>query len=462
MAKYSCKPENVRRRAISNALKEWEAGTHDTWPIPWKGATKPFPLITMALENLVLNHRNHRIRAQLEGGSDGLREALAQPDGDEAQEYIAIIILEEFDHFDDLSADLDRIGQNVPGVVTRAGVIVNGNRRAVALRELGRKWMLVAVLPPGVSSNDMDDLEWDLQLLKELREDYTFTNQLIAINERLEIRAESPEDIGLRMGWARSKKEADLKKGAAQVERAIRVLSTIRDLQDLSKHKSHTLPLPYFDDKQQSLEELDGQLLSLADEGADLATIESVRNLRLVGMLAGLTKLQLRKIKADFSDEFLVPRLADEDADPVREALAETWISSPGTIPGLSGAKKHGTVGNGTPKLMSQLAKSVGLEFAAVPDPDVSLSPDVRDKLTEVMVDAVEVAGVQTSKANRLRAPIESLRKARGAVQSARKQLVKVQSETRFKIGDMEYHLKKLEKETGAIRGILLSTNQTF
>ncbi len=73
------------------------------------------------------------------------------------------------------------------------------------------------------------------------------------------------------------------------------------------------------------------------------------------------------------------------------------------------------------------------------------------------MVDAVEVAGSQTSKANRLRAPIESLRKARRAVQTARKQLVKVQSETRFKTGDMDYQLKKLEKETGAIRGILVT-----
>lgn len=457
---YGCNPESARTQAISNALEEWEAemGTKDTWPIPWKGNTKPFPLITVALENLVLNHRNHRIRAQLEGGSDELRDALAQPDGDEAQEYIAIIILEEFDHFDDLSADLDRIGQNVPGVVTRAGVIVNGNRRAVALRELGEKWMRVAVLPPGVSSNDMDDLEWDLQLLKELREDYTFTNQLIAINERLEIRGESPEAIGLRMGWARSDKDADLKKGGAQVERAVRILSTIRDLQNLSKHKGHTLPLPYFDDKQQSLEELDTQLITLGEEGTDYATIESVRNLRLIGMLAGLTKLQLRKIKADFSEEFLEPRLADEDADPVREVLTETSISSPGTIPGLSSAKKHGAAGNGTPKLVSQLARSVGLEYAAVPDPDVSLAPDVRDKLAEVMVDAVEIAGIQTSKANRLRAPIESLRKARRAVQAARKQLVKVQSETRFKTGDMDYQLKKLEKETGAIRDILVSS----
>ena len=459
MVKYSCNPENARTRAISNALDEWEAGTRETYSIPWKGTTKAFPLITMALENLVLNHRNHRIRAQIEGGSDGLQEALEQPDGDEAQEYIAIIIFEESDNFEDLSADLDRIGQSFPGVVTRAGVIVNGNRRAVALHELGQKWMKVALLPPGVSSNDMDDLEWDLQLLRELREDYTFTNQLIAINERLEIRGESPEAIGLRMGWARSDKEADLKKGAEQVARAIRVLSTIRTVQDLSKHKSHTLPLPYFDDKQQSLEELDGQLLSLQSDGVDLATIESVRNLRLVGMLAGLTKLQLRKIKADFSDEYLEPRLADEDAEPVREELAEISISSPGTIPGLSSAKKHGTAGNGTPKLLIHLAKSVGFEFAEEPDRDVSLPPDVRDKLTEVLVDAVEIAAVQTNKANRLRAPIESLRKARRAVQSARKQLVKVQSETRFKTGDMDYQLNKLEKETGTLHGILASGN---
>ena len=110
---------------------------------------------------------------------------------------------------------------------------------------------------------------------------------------------------------------------------------------------------------------------------------------------------------------------------------------------------------------MSQLARSVGLELAEVPDPEVSLSLDVRDKISEVMEDAVEIAGVQINKGKRLRAPIESLKKARHAVQSARKQLVKVQSETRFKAGELDYQLKKLEKETRAIRGIFVSSDQT-
>ena len=460
MVNFSCNPESVRALAISNALEEWQAGSRDTWSVPWKGKRESFPLIRVALENLVLNHRSHRIRAQVEDYSDEVREALAQPDGDEAQEYLAIAINEASDNLDDLSADLDRIGQTDPGIVTRAGVIVNGNRRAVVLRELGQKWMKVALLPPGVSSNDIDDLEFELQVLKDLREDYTFTNRLIVINELLEERKESPQAIGLRMGWARSKKEADLTKAVRQVERAIRVLSTIRTLQDLSKHEGHRLPLPYFDDKQQSLEELDNQLRALEDESADLTTIESVRNLRLVGMLVGLTKLQLRRIKGDFSEEFLEPRLADEDADLVREMLAEPSIGSSGAIPGLSDAKNHVAAGDGTPKLLSQLATSVGLEVAAASDPGVSLRQDVSDKLAEVMVDAVEIAASQTSKANRLRAPIESLKKARHSVQSARKQLVKVMSETRFKTGDMDYQLKKLEQETGDVRGILISSDE--
>ncbi len=458
MADYNCNPENVRTQAVSNALEEWEAGTRDTWPVPWKGKTESFPLITIGLENLALNHRSHRIRAQLEDLPEA-QKALTQPDGNEAQEYLAIAILNASDHFDDLIADLDRLDQKFPGVATRKGVIVNGNRRAVALRELGQKWMRVALLPPGVTSNDMDDLEFDLQIQKELREEYSFTNRLIVINELLEIRKERPEDIGLRMGWARSTGESDLKKGRERVEQAIRVFSTIRELQELSKHKGRPLPLSYFDDKQQSLEELDTQILNLEEDGEDMATIESVRNLRLIGMLAGLTKLQLRKIKAGFAEEFLDPRLADEDAESVREMLAETPSSKPGAIPGLSGAENQGVAGDGNPELLRQLATSAGLERAEASDPDVSLPPEVREKVAEVLIDAVEVASSQMSKANRLRAPIESLRKARSAVQSARKRLVKVLSESKFKVGNMDYELKKLEKETEIIRRILESGN---
>ena len=44
MAKHSCKSEHVRALAITNALEEWEAGTKDRWPVPWKGKTDLTPI----------------------------------------------------------------------------------------------------------------------------------------------------------------------------------------------------------------------------------------------------------------------------------------------------------------------------------------------------------------------------------------------------------------------------------
>jgi hypothetical protein len=79
-----------------------------------------FPVVSVELDIALLNHRSHRIRAQLESNKNAREAINSDPFSDEAQDAIASI-LRETGGFDDLKTNLGEEGQQQPGVVTRAG-----------------------------------------------------------------------------------------------------------------------------------------------------------------------------------------------------------------------------------------------------------------------------------------------------------------------------------------------------
>ena len=90
-------------------------------------------------------------------------------------EIIAAIIRKDIEGYEDLRANLQADEQRQPGVITRVGLLVNANRRAVALRENGARYIHVAVLPDA-TADEVSDLELTLQVQRDFREDYSFTN----------------------------------------------------------------------------------------------------------------------------------------------------------------------------------------------------------------------------------------------------------------------------------------------
>ena len=77
---------------------------------------------------------------------------------------------------------LEKDGQREPILVTSTGVVVNGNRRLSAMRELKTRKdgsvderftnIKVAVLPPDVNRDEIDDIEADLQARPQTKLDY--------------------------------------------------------------------------------------------------------------------------------------------------------------------------------------------------------------------------------------------------------------------------------------------------
>jgi hypothetical protein len=194
-----------------------------------------------------------------------------------------------------LRDELNQIGQQNPGLITRNGLLVNGNTRVVALRQLGKPGVDVAVLPDDADDSAILDLEMFLQMVHLTHQDYTFTNELLLL-EKCKKLGNTDKQIADKMKWTRGwQKKLDEK------FQLLRLINEIRGLSDT--------PLAYqvFDTKSQHLKDLNDEYESLKTH--DLAAANRMKFSRIVAMFLGVNKDQTRAIDEDFIDEDVVKRL---------------------------------------------------------------------------------------------------------------------------------------------------------
>ena len=106
-------------------------GQYEQISIPWNGELIIVPVIRIPLDAIVLNQRSHRIKAELESHPERV-DIAADPFSEHAQEVLSAL-LRGTDDYAILKEDLKEHGQRDFGVVTRIGLLVNANTRAVAL-----------------------------------------------------------------------------------------------------------------------------------------------------------------------------------------------------------------------------------------------------------------------------------------------------------------------------------------
>jgi hypothetical protein len=89
-------------------------------------------------------------------------------------------------------------GQKRPLLATSSGVMVNGNRRLAALRELGHKFVNLMILPSDTNAKDIIEIEASLQGKPETKLDYDWIGdgQLILA---LRSMGRTPEEIGKKL-----------------------------------------------------------------------------------------------------------------------------------------------------------------------------------------------------------------------------------------------------------------------
>ncbi|CAM5644515.1 hypothetical protein [Streptomyces chartreusis] len=299
-------------------------GTRETVTVDWNGQQIHVDVIDLPLSGLYLNPGTHRIRAQRTHKPDQDRNLDKDPFGEAGQEYLTGLLkakpsnpdLRDPD-FDKLKEDLSKFGQNDPGLVTHHGVLVNGNTRAVALRDLGKQSMRVGVLPPSFTQADVDAVELALQLRQDQRRDYSYINRLLAMEEQAAL-GRTPEQIA---------KEFRIRTATYHQERWI--LSVIKELNDRSASGGGiALRLVDWEGAQERLKEL--QRLYVKLESLDRDQAEILKEWRLAAILLDFSKTDVRHIDEVFLEEgYLGKTLPEELADSGAASQAES-VSIPG------------------------------------------------------------------------------------------------------------------------------------
>jgi hypothetical protein len=265
---------NYRREQIAKILAAYkESGDRRTLPIEYRGETKLLEVIRIDPKVLLLNPNNSRLTAQLH---DHHQQKLVHdnPTSEESQEILANL-LRKTEKFSRLKEELKELKQKEPGLISRDGLLINGNTRVVALRDIGSEGVDVAVLPEDAGNREFLDLEMSLQMRRLTHQDYTFTNGLLLMD--------------------RYKKFGHTDKQLLQLIQEIRKLTTP--------------PLAYevFDVKRQHLIDLNDEYQMLRQ--SDPRAANQMKWGRVIAMFLGVNKDQTRVIGDDFFEEDVIKRL---------------------------------------------------------------------------------------------------------------------------------------------------------
>ncbi|MDA9625513.1 hypothetical protein N9S57_01940 [Luminiphilus sp.] len=290
---------NERAEMIARHLTEHrESQSSATYALKLKGIKEYLPIIRVNPESLLLNPDNNRLTAQLRDYADK-SSVRREPWGHESQQLLHKL-LAQTEQFQELKSQLEELKQKEPGLITRDGLLVNGNTRVVALKELGVNYVEVAVLPDTISPLDILEIEAELQLTKYVEQEYTYTNDLLFMKKFLELGG-SEKEMGRRKGWVKGIER--------KVQWHMRTLNYIEEVRSLTEP-----PVEYseFDNKRQHLKDLDDDFMRLFNQG-DVAAAEALKWNRLASIFLRLNKDQVRTVEAEFIDEDFLDRVGGRD-----------------------------------------------------------------------------------------------------------------------------------------------------
>ncbi len=299
--------KEAREALIEERVEAHDPKKQEFLSLPWRDKTERFPVIELELDAVVLRPDSHRIRAQLESHEEA-DVINADPFSDKAQRLIASILRDTGENFEDLKRNLDEKGQLQFGVVTRAGLLVNANRRAAALKDLGKKYIDVAVLPPDTTLEEINDLELTLQMQRDFWEEYTFTNRLLFVEELINKQNRTRKEVALALNPAVSRDSRTMKRGIEEVEQDTRVLTMLREIQARS---GKMIPLTSFDEQEVAVEELDTRYKDTHTQ--DPTGAKEMRDIRLLGILTDVPYRRLRHLDGEVLDEYVIPNLAENE-----------------------------------------------------------------------------------------------------------------------------------------------------
>ena len=437
----------ARRQTIQSLLKarQAESGEAETLPIQWKGKSKILPVILFPVTDVLLNNNSHRIRANLE--SHEMAEKLNDPHTLEAQEVIEAVIRDQ-PGYDDLLENLRIEGQRDAGVMTVDGVLINANRRAVALRDIDPKsYIKVAILPEDSTPEEEIRLELKLQMQQEFKQSYTFTNELLFI-----------EDLG-KQRYSTAQIAKELRWKEQEVQQHQQMLAIIRDLQ---QRCGPSLKLIAFDENRREIMiELNKKLQQL--ERTDPRAAERLLINRAVAMFTDVGYELIREIDEDFLPNHLLDMAEEMGAVGDGESSLGTNLIAKHFPEIVAGGQDAATDVEGLDVLGGEAGNYVDgsnavLEFyfdsmrdGSVEIPGTNGMRCDKEVLHYALKDLIISAAVEARESRRhdndLNAPMNYLEEARKKVKKARERLDRAKEDSRFNAGDYQLKMRRLAND---------------
>jgi hypothetical protein len=438
-------------RVIEQRLKALEdGGVKETTTVEWRGTQKVLPVITMPVRQLFYNPDTHRIRAQRT--LDPIRDSVVQSDpfSPAAQEYIRELLTgdpKDPTHADPdfilLRDDLRDHGQQEPGVITRFGVLINGNTRCAALRELGRDDIRVGVLPTDAALEDFTTLELALQLRRDFKREYSFVNFLLAIHEQ----------VALGRPGAQIQREFRIRPDT--LERSQWILEFINKAIKRSRvvdpsGAEHALRLIDFETHQGKLEELYRAYSALKSTDPDAA--DALLQSRLLALALNKSKTDLRLIDPKFFGDHLEQRL------PQRLAKVAVAPQIPQAIPGLPHipVRQPDALAARIAAIADEALKSQALANSGVVDVEAKTNAQgVLNSLDEGLERALDAADRSHRLKKKRLEPSQRLSDAGDDIEACVTAVREARSTGEFSDGELDEALVALRKSLTNLWGVL-------
>ncbi len=284
------------------------------WPRP----DKELRVVEVEVDWVRFSTLNHRTKAeQLRAIHETKQRDLftADPLGKDAQETQYKILCDQ-KGFDELKADLRERHQQEYAVITSEGVLINGNRRTAALRSLyfddhvhDARYVRCLVLPEDATINELVDLEAELQIARDFKEDYSWVNEAMLIEELYEREARSFSRVAHKMH-----------RDEGNVKALYDKLQQLHQLVALSKGTKLHID---FTENESAFDELAKHIKNKPKPEQD-----SVRSAYFLGTLAGVNYRTLRHLRrADAADLVHKEMSGNKALKPVFDTAAEAQIS---------------------------------------------------------------------------------------------------------------------------------------
>ena len=284
------------------------------WPRP----LKELPVVHMEVTWVRFSTLNHRTRAeQLQAVRDSNNPTLftADPLGPAAQDA-QYQILSSQDGFAALKEDLRVRKQQEPAVITADGVLINGNRRSAALRSLytdtmphlDARYVACLVLPEDATPAELLDLEAELQVARDFKEEYSWINEALLIEELYDREGKNYDRVGARMH-----------RDPSDVRQLHEKLQQVHQLVSLSGGARLHID---FKENESAFDELAKHIRNKTSDEAD-----SVRATYFLGTLANVNYRRLRHLRRPDAASMVLTEIENDAA--LKPLLQAVHRSSP-------------------------------------------------------------------------------------------------------------------------------------